>query len=117
MNDIIFFKISFKATLAAAILSFALLFSFYVISSAQNVFDIQLPISELGNCGSMNECKIYCDDSANAQACNDWAVSKGIAQPEQKNKYQERSREIVEQKEGPGGCRGQEPGRFFLRFI
>ena len=84
------------------------MFSFFIIVSAQiNPFDIQFPVSELGNCGSTQECKIYCDDPANARACTDWAVSKGFAQSSPKNEYQEKSREVVEQREGPGGCRGQ----------
>ena len=78
--------------LSAAIIAFGFLFSFFIIVSAQiNPFDIQFPVSELGNCGSTQECKIYCDDPANARACTDWAVSKGFAQSSPKNEYQEKS--------------------------
>ncbi len=100
--------ISLRTILSGVILAFSLLFSFYIISSAQNVFDIQFPVPELGNCGSMEECKIYCDDSANARTCNDWAVSKGVAQAPARDEYNERSKETIERKEGPGGCRGQQ---------
>lgn len=86
--------------LSSVILSFSLLFSFFIISSAQNIFDIQFPVAELGNCGSMEECKIYCDDSANASACTEWATAKGLikqAPPEQKDLG-------MPTEQGPGGC-------------
>lgn len=99
---------NYKIFLSAAIIFFSLSLFLYITAFAQlNPFNIQFPISELGNCGSMEECKTYCDNSANAQVCADWAVSKGLAQPAPKNEYQEKSREIIEQREGPGGCKSQ----------
>lgn len=95
--------ISFKTMLAGVILSFSLLFSFYIISSAQNIFDIQFPVPELGNCGSMEECKIYCNDSANASACTEWATAKGFI----KQTPEQRGPEMPTE-QGPGGCASRE---------
>lgn len=96
--------ISFKIILAGVILSFALLFSFFIVSFGQNIFDIQFPISELGNCGSMQECKTYCDDSANASACAEWAMAKGFIK---QAPLEQRGPELPSE-QGPGGCRNRE---------
>jgi len=61
---------------------------------AQNPFDIQFPISELGNCGSLEECGTYCDNPANINACLAWAESQGIEVGPHDD------RKIT----GPGGC-------------
>ncbi len=101
MNYIIYSK----KILSGIILSFALLFSLFIISSAKlNPFDVQFPISELGNCGSMTECKTYCDNPANAKACTDWAVAKGFIQSPPP---QQRSPELPAAG-GPGGCKSRE---------
>ena len=44
-----------------------LFFSFAFIAHAQNPFNIEFPIPELGNCGSMDECEAYCDEPANGE--------------------------------------------------
>lgn len=108
MNNII----SFKTILAGVILSFALLFSFSIISSAQNIFDLEFPVPELGNCGSMDECKVYCDDPSNARVCTDWAITKGFIQPPPEpgpgNDFEARKRQILNENLGPGGCNSPE---------
>jgi len=55
--------------------------------SAQNIFNLSFPIEELGGCGSVEECRTYCDVPANARACRDFAVANGFAQKkvEQRN--------------------------------
>lgn len=75
-----------------------LAFSFSLtVQAAPNPFDIEFPIAELGNCTSIDECKTYCDDSANIDQCIRWAEDNGFA-PEQPE--QSAPRDI----KGPGGC-------------
>jgi len=45
---------------------------------AANPFNIKFPIPELGNCGSLEECKAYCDDSSNADACLSFGEKQGL---------------------------------------
>lgn len=60
-------------------------------SSGENVkkVNISFPIVELGNCGSIQECKAYCDQPANQQACMNFAKLKGLKKKEQKGLNQE----------------------------
>lgn len=41
-------------------------------------YGITFPISELGNCGSISECKSYCDNENNRDACVNFAKKKGF---------------------------------------
>lgn len=98
-------QIFFKQILSGAIITFALLFSSFIVVSALNPFDISYPISELGNCGSQEECRIFCDNPDNKISCLNWAESKNFVSPEKAKK----SRNLIEfekspEKYGPGGC-------------
>ncbi len=78
---------------------------FFTFAYAANPFTISFPIPELGNCGSMNECKTYCDVPENLEACTTFAEGRGLA-----------SKKQVEQAKalsagGPGSCRGEEACR------
>jgi len=46
---------------------------------AASVFDIQYPITELGNCGTQQECKTFCDSPDNETVCLTWAQNNGLA--------------------------------------
>lgn len=46
--------------------------------SASDLTGLEFPIAELGNCASVRECKLYCDQSQNRQACFDFAYEKGL---------------------------------------
>ncbi|MDP1706451.1 MAG: hypothetical protein Q8L36_01385 [bacterium] len=84
-----------------ALLAAFLLFS---AASAQEA-NIIFPISELGNCGSKEECKTYCDDSANVEACLNFAEKNNLMS----KKEIDRGRQFAKSGgTGPGGCRGQE---------
>jgi len=39
---------------------------------------LEFPIAALGNCGSVQACKTYCDQRANRQACFDFAYDNGL---------------------------------------
>ncbi len=68
------------------------------VALAANPFNFTFPISELGNCGSVDACRAYCDILANAQACADFAAAHGLA-PKEKAKQ---ARQLPAT--GPGGC-------------
>ena len=98
----------------------ALFFGVVLAAQAQsNAFDIQFPIAELGGCGSMQECKIFCDDPVNGDACFAFAQARGLVKKEDvqkrnEEKQFERQRSQVLQKEsGPGGCNSEESCREF----
>lgn len=70
--------------------------------NAANPFAIQFPVAELGNCGSMEECRVYCDNPANGEACLSFAEKNGFVAKDDAA----RARKVIE-KPGPGGCRGE----------
>ena len=93
----------------AATLS-ALFISAASIAFALSVFDIEFPIPELGNCADKTECKAYCDDSANADACQAFARKYGLGggvEPEGDNRLRQ-----IEEDGGPGGCATDEGDPF-----
>jgi len=83
---------------------FALLAVFSFASAQGDPINIEFPISELGNCDSVEECKVYCDDSSNIDACIAWADDNGFNKPiEQSTDV----RKLIEEG-GPGGCNSLE---------
>lgn len=80
----------------------AIVASVFVIRIAHgaNPFAIRFPVSELGNCGSIEECRAYCDDAKNSEACAAFAESRGLAS----KKEVEQARTLSSG--GPGGCEG-----------
>ncbi len=64
---------------------------------------ITFPISELGDCGSKSECKLYCDDASHRDACFTFAQSHGLM-----NKDQVSTARVLLSKKGPGGCSNRE---------
>jgi len=79
-----------------------ILFSTFSFVGAQgNPFSIEFPISELGNCNSTEECKVYCDDPANIDGCIAWAEVQGIITPPPPPN--DEASKLLENG-GPGGC-------------
>lgn len=87
---------------------------FAIVSFTQaqgNPFDIQFPIAELGGCGSANECKLYCDDAENMNACISWAEDNGFSakrsdddrRDEHAGKDDSKFEDAITNG-GPGGC-------------
>ncbi|MBI4385531.1 hypothetical protein HY573_01740, partial [Candidatus Parcubacteria bacterium] len=70
-------------------------------SAAPNPFDITFPIPELGNCGSIDQCKTYCDSLDHAADCSVFAQKHGLASDEQVKKAEA----LPDQ--GPGGCNSE----------
>ncbi|MBI1999139.1 MAG: hypothetical protein HYS74_00595 [Parcubacteria group bacterium] len=69
-----------------------------------NPFDIEFPVAELGNCGSLDECAEYCDDAANTSRCVEWARGRG---------FDVGGPAPVPDEGGPGGCRGENECRSY----
>ncbi|MDO8574795.1 MAG: hypothetical protein Q7R61_00740 [bacterium] len=75
---------------------------FNTVQAQQNPFNIQFPVAELGNCGSYEACKTYCDDPANTDACLNFAEKNGLIS----KKEVEIARKVGIQG-GPGGCKSE----------
>ena len=66
--------------------------------------DIQYPISELGNCKSKSDCKVFCDNAKNTDTCLSFAEKHKLMSPEElSNAKKFADGGMV----GPGGCQGQ----------
>src|SRR3989344_4757168 len=86
--------------------------------AAENPFNISFPVEELGGCGSMGECRTYCDNPENRARCFDWAQKKGLVKEESLERREEtheftpekkeKARRIIAEKGGPGGCASME---------
>lgn len=80
-------------------------------SSGEKKFNITFPIAELGNCGSVEECKAYCNEVANQQACMDFAKARGLKKKEQKGLNQE----LLEKAKAFLGCDSAQACREFCQ--
>ncbi len=61
---------------------------------------INFPIAELDNCGSMEECAMYCGQPDHREQCTAFAQAHGMSTPQQQEEEQKKS--------GPGGCSSPE---------
>lgn len=73
------------------------------VAAQVNPFDIEFPIAELGDCESIGDCKTYCDEPSNLDACIDFSENRGLID----EKDAEIARKMIDQT-GPGDCQGQE---------
>lgn len=108
---------NFFLNLAAIIFSLGLI----SVASAVNPFDISYPISELGNCGSQEECKAFCDNPDNQIACVEWAQGTGFVTKEEvrrvkdMRKFNDEAAPIEDF--GPGGCKTPQECDAFCRVL
>ncbi len=73
---------------------------------------ISYPVAELGNCGSKEACKSYCNNPANMEACVSFAQAHGLMNKDEAAKAQKFG-QALQSGGGPGGCRSpQECDRF-----
>ncbi|MDO8552651.1 MAG: proline-rich domain-containing protein [bacterium] len=66
---------------------------------------IVYPIAELGNCGSKSECKTYCDEPDNLDACISFAEKNNLMPPEE---IATAKKFLAAGGKGPGGCTGKD---------
>ena len=60
-----------------------LLVVFALGATAANPFNLKFPIPELGNCGSFDLCKVYCDEPSHADACLSFGEKQGLIKKEE----------------------------------
>lgn len=68
--------------------------------------DVSYPIVELGGCASQDECFAYCNDSANFDACINFAEANNLLEEEEIAEYRT-AEEALAENGGPGGCTDQ----------
>ena len=86
-----------------ALAPLALVFLLFVSIAFAQGPNITFPIAELGGCESKEQCKTYCDDPANIEACVAFAESNGLM-----NRDEAAQARTFAGQTGPGGCRGPE---------
>ncbi|MBI2594875.1 MAG: hypothetical protein HYW38_01280, partial [Candidatus Colwellbacteria bacterium] len=102
--------LNFRYLTPLFIIGVSLVISYAIIAQAQTeptdteiaAKGITFPISELGNCGSKSECRDYCNQSGNMEACIKFAQTHGLmnsAEADQALKYRQGLASG-----GPGGC-------------
>jgi len=84
-------------------------------ASAASIFDITFPIVELGGCADQTACKIYCDESANQQACTKFAVDHGFVSKENAIRREQIKQKIKDAGGGPGGCADENACRSYCQ--
>ena len=72
---------------------------------------ISFPVAELGNCGSQVECRAYCNQPANLQACTNFASEHHLISLAQREQNQKFAKAI--KSGGPGGCQSLETCQAF----
>ena len=50
-------------------------------SGSAQKYGITFPVEQLGNCKSLSECKTFCEDPLNHDACINFAKKKGFYKP------------------------------------
>lgn len=111
--------LNFRYLLPILIIAVSAIISYAIIAQAQTdstsnevtaeaeARGITFPVAELGNCGSKSECRDYCNQPQNMDACIKFAQAKGLmnkGEAERGLKYQKR---ILSGKT-PGGCNSPE---------
>ncbi|MBI4087630.1 MAG: hypothetical protein HY434_02255 [Candidatus Liptonbacteria bacterium] len=64
---------------------------------------ITFPVPELGNCGSKDECRSYCNDQSNMEACISFAKSHGLMNKDEAERA-EKFKTALRGGTTPGGC-------------
>lgn len=67
--------------------------------------DIQFPVKELGGCKSENDCKSYCDNPQNLEACISFAEEHNLMSSEEVGQAK---KFVAAGGKGPGGCTSKE---------
>lgn len=87
------------------------------IEDRSGISGIAFPVAELGNCQNKQECKSYCDNPDNIEACVAFAESRGLMNKEEAGRAKKFSASLRSAGGGPGGCRTPEGCRQFCENI
>jgi len=94
---------TWKSACAISLVAFVAVVS---VALAASIFDIEYPIPELGNCADRLECKAYCNNPDNAEACFEFAKKYGLADSRTEEKINQVKK--LAEDPGPGGCDSRE---------
>ena len=83
------------------VLAFAAVTDVRAQSSDDALAAIQFPVAELGNCGSKEECKTYCDEPDNIEACISFAEENNLMPAKE---IEHAKKFLAAGAKGPGGC-------------
>ena len=75
------------------------------VAAQTSVASVTYPIAELGNCQNKEECRTFCDDTKNIDACLAFAEASNLMSPEElaaAKKFKDVGMT------GPGGCKGKD---------
>ncbi|MBI2098698.1 MAG: hypothetical protein HYT49_03585 [Candidatus Wildermuthbacteria bacterium] len=96
------------------LISISFLAAFFLTVGAYRVFaqedldrDVAFPVAELGNCGSKEECKSYCDNVENIAACVGFAERHGLMSGEELQEAKQVVQALSQGAKLPGGCRSK----------
>ncbi len=117
-------RMNINLILALAILAWGVAISYSVLAQApQGPTDeeiatqgITFPIAELGNCGSKDDCRRYCEEPANMSACIEFAKRHGLMNEEEAQRAQNFA-QVIRSEGGPGGCKSPRECEIFCRSI
>ncbi len=113
---------SLKYLLPLLIIGASLIVSYAIVVQAQTSSDevaaeaeakgITFPIPELGDCGSKNECRDYCNNSGNMEACIKFAEGHGLMNKEEAERGLKFQKRLLAG-QTPGGCNSVESCKSF----
>ena len=102
---------NFKYTLGfAAIVLFAVLVNAQT-AQAGKLDNITFPVEELGGCGSKDECKTYCDDTANLDKCLAFAEKQNLMTGDELNQAKNYAKLMKTNATFPGGAKNPAKAR------
>ncbi len=76
--------------------------------------NIQYPVAALGNCGSKDACRTYCNDSSHVNACLTFAEENNLMSPDE---VAAARKFIAAGSVGPGGCTSPEACKAYCNDI
>lgn len=78
ITEILKFKKAWIVFLIAFIASFIMAGSAKAEEDPAKKYNVTFPIAELGGCGNISECRIFCEDPVNRDSCISYAKKKGF---------------------------------------
>jgi hypothetical protein len=92
---------------------FAQSLSAHEASDSARIYNIVFPIATLGNCTSIEDCRLYCSDAANQTACVAYAKQKGFYKAQE---VANKQRAIIAAAKQALGCTTQAECKAFCNF-
>jgi len=96
----------FRSLLAVSLVFGSALF-FVLTVARTSAVSVAYPVPELGNCGSQEECKAFCDVPENQGVCIDFAERTGVFESKEAGRMrdlQNFEKQVATLGDSPGGC-------------